>query len=161
MTISAVSIPPSSHAHCPLPRAACASASLQFAHTSLVTYQCGGHHLFKPLGLGLVVEVHTAHEVISWEKPTATIKPCYMSPCLHCGCPSLPVPTGVPVPLPESQWSLQSQGMKGEEEKRVDDRRGKPQGHATECYLNSTAGPRSSGSQEETTRDPGCQGTHL
>lgn len=30
-----------------------------------VTHQRGGHHLFKPLGLGLVVEVHTAHEVIS------------------------------------------------------------------------------------------------
>lgn len=128
MTISAVTTSPSSHAHCPLPRAACASVSSQFAHTSLLTYQCGRHHLFKPLGLGLVVEVHTAHEVISWEKPTATIKPCYMPSCLHYGYLSLPVPMVVPVPLPESQWSLQSQGMKEEEEKRVGNRRGQTAG---------------------------------
>lgn len=142
MTISAVTTTPSSHAHCPLPGAACASASLQSAHTSLVTYQCGGHHLFKPLGLGLVVEVHTAHEVISWEKPTAIIKPCYMSPCLHCGRPSLPVPMGVPVPLPESQWSLQSQGMRGEEEKGEDDSRGRTPGTCHRALSELNCRPR-------------------
>ena len=39
------------------------------ASASVVTHQRGGHHLFKPLGLGLVVEVHTAHEVISYKGP--------------------------------------------------------------------------------------------
>lgn len=89
---------PSFHGHCPLPRAACVLASLPHAHTSLVTYQGGRHHLFKPLGLGLVVEVHTAHEIISWEKPTATIMPCYRPPCLHHGCLFLPVLMVMAVP---------------------------------------------------------------
>lgn len=31
-------------------------------------HHAGCHHFFKPLGLGLVVEVHTAHQVISWRK---------------------------------------------------------------------------------------------
>lgn len=32
-----------------------------------VTYQSGGHHFLKPLGLGLIVKIHTAHQVISWK----------------------------------------------------------------------------------------------
>lgn len=32
------------------------------------TYQGGGDHLFKPLGLRLVVEVHTSHEVVTCRK---------------------------------------------------------------------------------------------
>ena len=97
MTICVVTPPPSFHDHCPLPRAACVLASLPHAHASLITYQCGRHHLCNPLGLGLVGEVHTAHEVISWEKPTATIMPRHMPPCLHYGCPFLSVPMGMAV----------------------------------------------------------------
>lgn len=74
-------------------------ASSPHAHISLITHQCGRHHLFKPLGLGLVVEVHTAHEIIAWEKPTATIMPSYLPSCLHHGCPLLSVPMVMAVPL--------------------------------------------------------------
>lgn len=31
-------------------------------------YHAGGDHLFKPLGLSLVVEVHTSHQVVSWTR---------------------------------------------------------------------------------------------
>lgn len=36
-----------------------------------VTYQSGGHHLLKPLGLGLIVQIHTAHQVIPWNSNTS------------------------------------------------------------------------------------------
>ena len=32
----------------------------------LVPYQTSGDHLLKPFGLGLVVKVHTAHQLIAW-----------------------------------------------------------------------------------------------
>lgn len=99
-------------------------ASLLHAHTSLITYQCGRHHLFKPLGLSLVVEVHTAHEIISWEKPTATIMSGYMPPCLQYGCPFLSVPVVMAVPL--TVVVAKSGYEEGGEEKEVDER-GKPQ----------------------------------
>jgi hypothetical protein len=61
------------------------------AHTSLITYQCGGHHLFKPFRLGLVVEVHTAHEVISWKKTMGTMRLRYAPSCL------MPMSTSSPI----------------------------------------------------------------
>lgn len=54
------------------------------SHTAV--YHAGCHHFFKPLGLGLVVEVHTAHQVISWKKPQSSTMRRTADGILFCFC---------------------------------------------------------------------------
>lgn len=95
MTISTVTSPHHLHARQHHPgHPECQSLSWH-ACTSPGTHQRGGHHLFEPLGLGLVVEVHTAHEVISWKRP---MPPSHSVPPLPC-CPLPPAPHSHASPL--------------------------------------------------------------
>lgn len=98
------------------------SVPTQPSRTSATTYQCGGHHLLKPLGLGLVVEIHAAHKVIPWKRPGGCITSCSRLPCQRTGprpCLSHP-----PRPGPLISWWPMDSGGKARGEERQADKEG-------------------------------------